>query len=373
MSAIDRSAWIEVGLPEIASNIAAVQEWVGPNTEVMAVVKANAYGHGLVPAARAAIRGGAAALGVALIEEGVELRTSGISNPIIVLGSILPDQSKSLLSANLSQTVSNLEVIEELSETALRMGTTARIHLKIDTGMGRMGISPDETESLLHDIERMPGLELEGITTHIAWELPEDLEKINNQIEYFNDCLRNLESTSLKPRWRHAANSVTAVQMPKAHFDLVRVGLLAYGIPPSDSNPPMNLKPSLALKARITQLRSVQPGQTVSYGGTFTVNEPSTLALVPLGYADGYSRALSKRAEVLIKGQRCPVVGAVCMDQFVVDVTQMTHPVLGDEVTLLGRDGRDEITVRELANWMDGISHEVVSGLSNRLPRVFME
>lgn len=362
-------AWIEVDLNAIAANISAVRDWVGPRTDVMAVVKANAYGHGLVPAARAALKGGAAALGVARLEEGLRLRSAGIGAPVVVLGCALPEQAEALVRAGLSQTVSDIGLARALSQASLALDKPARVHLKIDTGMGRVGVHPEDAPALGGKIVSLPGLTLEGIATHIPWDEAVDMPRAEAQIARFKACLQAL---GLRPRWRHAANSVITARMPHAHLDLVRVGLLTYGIPPADGAPHIGLRPALSIKARLVQIRSMQPGQTVSYGGTFTVTRPSRLAVVPIGYADGYARSLSNRAQMLIRGQRCPVVGRICMDQTVVDVTGVPGAAVGDEVIALGRAGGDEISVWELANLADSITHEVVSRLSRRLPRVFI-
>ena len=364
-----RPAWIDIDLSAIAANIAAVKAWVDPHTDVMAVVKANAYGHGLVPAARAALEGGAAALGVALLEEGLALRAAGIRAPVVVLGCALPQQAEALVDADLSQVVSQVDTLRALSRAARARQKPGRVHLKIDTGMGRVGVAPDAVLALAAKIHALPNLVLEGVATHIAWEAARDMPRARQQIARFRASLRALRQAGCQPRWRHAANSVTTVQIPNGHFDLVRVGLLTYGIPPAGGASGLILRPALALKARITQLRDMQPGQTLSYGGTCTLSRPARVGLVPLGYADGYSRRLSNRASVLVRGQRCPVVGAVCMDQFLIDVTDVPAPTVGEEVVLLGPSAPECISVAELAAWMDGIAHEVVSQLAPRLPR----
>lgn len=366
-----RPAWIEIDLDAITDNISTIKSYVEPKTAVMAVVKANAYGHGLIPATFAALRGGATAIGVALLEEGLELRSHGIEVPIVILGCGLPEQAETLVAAGLSQTVSDKHMLCALSQAACTHKTQAKIHLKIDTGMGRVGITPEESGPLAKNILTFPRLVLEGIATHIGWEKFVDLPKATRQIHRFGVCLQALGQAGLKSRWRHAANSLMTLEMPITHYNLVRIGLLAYGIRPSSAVPNLILRPALTLKARITQLRTMNSGQTLSYGGTFTLKRPSKVALIPLGYADGYPRTLSNKAEVLISGHRCPIIGAICMDQLLVDVTDLSQISTGDEVTLLGRSGSNEITVLELAKKMKGIPHEVVSQLNNRLPRIW--
>lgn len=367
----DRPAWIEVDLSAIVANISAVRQYVSPATEVLAVVKANAYGHGLVPVAKAALKGGASALGVALLQEGIALRKAGIRTPVVVLAPALPEQAECLIAHNLSQTTGDLGVLCALSTAAKRRNTRARVHLKVDTGMGRVGLSPDDALGLAKKIATDPHLFFEGIATHVAWERAEDMDKARHQIKTFVACTSKLAHLSIQ--WRHAANSAMTVHLPESHFDLVRVGLLTYGVPPSRGAGNLSLSPALSLKARIAQVRDFAPGQTLSYGGTYAVARPSRIALAPLGYADGYSRRLSNNAHVLIRGNPCPVVGAVCMDMILIDVTDIPAVRVGEEVVLLGRQGDRKITVADLAQWANCISHEVIAQLGTRLPRCYVQ
>ncbi len=369
-SAIDRPAWLEVDLSAISSNISAVRHLVGPKTDVMAVIKANAYGHGLEQVAKAAICGGAAALGVAILQEGLKLREAGIDAPVVVLGPALPDQAEALVAAHLSAVVSTEESICALSKAAKAQKIPANVHLKIDTGMGRVGIAPHQTFDFANRINRDPHLKLEGVATHIAWECVADYGKARAQIAQYTQVLNTLPN--ITPRWRHVANSAMTIHVPESRFDMVRVGLLTYGLPPAEGSANLPLRPALSLKARIIQVRNVSPGQTLSYGGSFTVQRPSHIALLPLGYADGYNRRLSNRAQVLINGQRCPVVGKVCMDLTLVDITDMPPLKPGAEVVLLGQSGNQKISVTDLANWMEGIPHEVIAQLGARLPRRYL-
>jgi len=366
----DRPAWLEVDLRAISANITAVKHFVSPATQILSVVKANAYGHGIKPAAKAAIGGGASALGVALLQEGIILREAGIKIPIVVMDPALPYQAKSLVAHNLSQTVTSPDQIDVLETEAKHHNTKAPVHLKIDTGMGRVGVAPEDALALAQKIVASPHLYFEGIATHIAWERAEDLDKAQKQIQTFSACLDHVKNISIK--WRHATNSVMTVHLPTAHFDLVRVGLLTYGIPPAQGAKGLRLTPALSLKTRITQIRDFPAGQMLSYGGTHTLKRPSRIALIPLGYADGYSRQLSNRAHVLICGQPCPVVGTVCMDLILVDITEIPPVQPGEEVTLLGQQGERKITVTDLAQWAESIPHEIVSQLGTRLPRVYI-
>ena len=362
---------MQIDLAAIRHNIEAVSAFVGDNCEVMAVVKANGYGHGLSQAAEAATSGGAAALGVATVDEGVDLRNVGSSTPIVVLGASLPDQAATVLEFELSQTVSSLASIDALADAAAVQDKKARVHLKVDTGMGRVGAYLEEALELLDAIRRHPNVELEGLATHVGWDAGQQ-DRIKSQIDTFSAAQETLRPKLTEiPRWTHAANSLVTVTEPKGHFNLVRVGLLTYGIPPSDSESRRpSLSPALSIHARFTQIRTLRPGQPVSYGGVTVVDRATRAAIIPVGYGDGYPRISQGGGHVLFNGKRCPILGVVCMDQFVVDVTD-TDATVGDEVILLGRSGSESITVTELASSTGRIPYEIVAGLTPRLPYTY--
>ena len=361
-----RPAWIEVDLNAVAHNVRAVRSFVGAGTGVMAVVKANAYGHGLIEVARAAADAGASMLGVAIPDEAARLREAGVDARVLVLGPVLPQQAEDVVRAGCAQVIGEEGAARALSTAAMRHGMRAKVHVKVDTGMGRVGVSTDRAPAFIQEVLELPGLELEGVMTHFSTADEEDLSFARDQLGRFR---RLLVEAGVRPRWRHAANSGAIVYLPDAHLDLVRSGLLTYGIPPRPGPCPLRLRPALSLKARITQLRTARKGENISYGRTFVTSRESRLALVPLGYADGYSRGLSNRGEVLVRGCRARVVGRVCMDQFVVDVTEIGDVRAGDEVVLIGRQGCEEIAVWDVARAMDGIAHEVVAMLGARLSR----
>lgn len=368
MSPPMRPAWIDVNLQAVTQNVMAIQKFVGPQTDVMAIVKANAYGHGLIPTAQAALNGGANALGVALPQEGEQLRQAHIQAPILVLGPCLPRYAPTLIQNDLATVISHAHTLSALSTVAKKYQTQAKIHLKIDTGMGRVGCTPQEGLALIQQIKKDPHLHLEGIMSHVAWEKEKDHPKIYAQIHQFQSFLN--QCAHIPCQWQHIANSATTLQFPQAHYNLVRVGLLTYGLPPVKTNIP--LIPALTLKAQITQINTYPKGQTLSYGGTITLARPSRIALIPLGYADGYNRHLSNCAQVLIHNQRCPVVGAICMDLTLIDITDLPKVQMGDDVTLLGSSQTDCITPQDLATWSNTIVHEIISTLSPRLPRHYL-
>jgi alanine racemase len=375
----NRPAWVSVDLSAIRSNLASVCEWVGPDVGVMAVVKANAYGHGLVRASLAALEGGAMGLGVAIVEEGIALRNAGVTERILVMGISEPRAAAAIVRRQLDAAVCTRELLAALSHEAVQHGLPARVHVKIDSGMGRVGLLPHEAEPFLDAVAGAPGVEWAGLMTHFA-TADEDLDYTAEQWRRFRAvlepslCVRR----DARPLWLHAANSAATCRfteafegLPDGVYPVVRAGLLTYGIPPAPRGPCPALKPAICLMARVTQARDVPAGIHVSYGSTFTTTRASRLAIVPLGYADGYSRANSNRASVLLRGRRVPVLGRVCMDQFVVDATD-TGAEIGDEIVLIGRQGGDEITVQDVADWGGTIHHEVLTRLSTRLPREYV-
>lgn len=369
-----RPAWIETDLKAIAHNMRQIRRWVGPNTDVLAVVKANAYGHGLVEVANTAVEAGARMLGVAQAAEALALRRAGVGAPILVMGCALPEEADALVALGVSAVVTNTPLLDALASSAKAHGKVAGVHVKVDTGMGRAGVAVDEAVSFTKRVLEHPALALEGVMTHFATaDQPEDLSFARTQWARFRSVLEALERKGIRPKWRHAANSGAIRFLPDSFLDLVRPGLLLYGIPPAPHDTHgLDLKPALALMARVTQLRAARPGETISYGRTFTVQRPSKLAVVPVGYADGYSRAHSNSGAVLVGGRRVPIVGRVCMDQLVVDVTDLDEVRLGDEVVLIGRQVSERMTVWDVAASMGSIAHEVLSALGPRLPRVFV-
>lgn len=373
-----RPAWVSVDLSAIRHNVNAVREHVGPDVGVLAVVKANAYGHGLVPVSEAALAAGAAGLAVAIPDEGITLREAGVTGRILIMGICEPSAAPDIVHHNLEATVSTTQLLDALAAESRRQQSTARIHVKIDSGMGRVGLIPDDAADFMRSVSAS-GVEWSGLMTHFATADEEDLTYALEQWSRFRNALAVAISIrkACPPLVVHAANSASACRLPQAYHNLpagtkpmVRSGLLIYGIPPAPTGPVPPTRPALSLKARITQARNVPAGTSVSYGATFTTSLPSRLAIVPLGYADGYSRANSNRASVLLRGKRAPVVGRVCMDQFVIDATGIGAEV-GDDVVLIGCQGEDEITVLELAEWGNTIHHEVLTRLSARLPRIY--
>ncbi|MHB9023254.1 MAG: alanine racemase [Armatimonadota bacterium] len=371
-----RTAWVEVDLPAIRENIRAVQAFVGPRTGVMAVVKADAYGHGLIPAARAALAGGATMLGVALPEEVARLREAEIGAPVLILGCTLPEQAAETISLGASAVVSSLQAADALAAAARDAGTHARVHVKVDTGMGRVGVRWSAAAETIRRIAALPGLDLEGVMTHFAAADEADPTSSRTQFTRFHDVLEKLEALGIRPRFRHCANSAATVFLPESHLDLVRAGLLTYGIPPvpeTENRPlPFPLRPALSLKAQVVQLSHLPAGDAVGYGHTYRARRDSVFALLPLGYADGLTRALSNRGSALVQGRRAPIAGRISMDQTSVDVTEIPGIALGDVAVLIGAQGEERITAWEVGLTMESIAYEALTNLSARLPRIYL-
>ena len=379
--------WAEIDLTAIAHNVQALRHIAQPDARFMAVVKANAYGHGYKAVARKALESGADALGVARVGEGVRLREAGFDVPVLIFGITPSAHAGALIKNDLTQTVSSLEGAKALSETAVRAGGKIRIHVKVDTGMGRLGILPDsrrhptpESESgtsAVEDVEsilRLPGLEMEGLYTHFATADSSDKSYAGRQFELFMEFLDALRRRGIEPAVRHAANSAAIIDMPETHLDMVRAGISLYGLYPSedvDKNR-VDLKPAMALKTRIAHLKKVPAGFKISYGITHETETPTTIATVPIGYADGYNRLLSSRGCMLVSGRRAPIVGRVCMDQIMLDVGHIPEAELDAEVVVFGTQGDASITVEEIAAEIGSINYEIVSTIMARVPRWYL-
>ncbi|NLJ61361.1 MAG: alanine racemase [Firmicutes bacterium] len=372
----DRPTIAEIDLTCIARNIQGIRKIVGSDCEILAVVKADAYGHGAIPAARTALNNGANWLGVALVEEGIALRRSGIIAPILVLAQLFPTQAQAALRYNLSCAVATYEFAEALSNAAVKEGKKAKCHVKIDTGMGRIGLYPNQAVSFVKRIAMLPNIEIEGVFTHLATAEAEDRSFLYRQLSLFNDATEALKSNGIQAQYYHAANSVAAVTVPEARFDIVRPGIFIYGVTPLSGEEArgirseLDITPALSLKTRVGFVKRCPKGASIGYGATYTTDRDCTIVTLPIGYADGFPRALSNRGQVLIRGNRLPVVGRVCMDEFMVCAGDLEVD-MEDEVIIIGRQGKEEITAEEVAEKAHTISHEVLCGISRRVPRVY--
>jgi len=362
-----RAAWLEIDLSAYRDNLRALSAFV--ERPVLAVVKANGYGHGLQTVASAAIEAGCPGVAVALPEEGAELRAGGQTGRIIVLGLALEDHADLIVEHDLEQMVTREPTLRALADAGARAGKRVAVHVKVDTGMSRVGVTPEEASDFCRRVAGDPHLTLAGVATHFASAEDEVLSGAEEQWRRFAPLVRELGQWTPRPAL-HAANSAAALWFPPARLDWVRGGLLTYGAPPAPRELPFAVSPVASLKARIVQVREVPTGSSVSYGGTWTAPRPTRLALVPLGYADGYPWSLSNRGEVLVHGRRVPIRGRVCMDQLLVDVTDLPAVDVGEVAVLVGRQGTEAITVGELAERAGTISYEILTRLSARLPRL---
>jgi alanine racemase len=360
-----RPTVVEVDTAALAHNLREVRRRVGPQVRIQAVVKADAYGHGAVPSARAFVEAGADWLGVALVEEGVELRRAGLLVPICVLSGLAsPDDARAVVSHRLTPIVYRPDHLDAISAAAKNAGLARYpVHFKVDTGMGRWGALPGEVAPFLDALARHPELDLEGFATHFA-SADGDPDATLAQVRLFADVDASLQNRGFSPRIRHLANSA-GLALADAHADMVRPGLALYGL-----GAPA-LRPALTLRTRIAHLKPVPQGFPVSYGATFVTSRDSILGVLPIGYADGLPRRVSNRAEVLVRGRRVPVVGRVCMDACMVDVTHVDGVQPGDEVVIIGRQGAVRLGADELATHADTISYEILTGIGKRVPRTY--
>lgn len=365
--------WAEIDLSAIRQNVDAIRAHVGLRVEVMAVVKADAYGHGAVEVARAALTAGAEWLGVASPAEGVTLRKSLPNGSICLLSPFEAEDADEIVSNRLTASISDLEGAKALSVAAQKQRTGAKAHLKVDTGMGRQGAMPEMADRIASIVARMPSIMISGLFTHFACA-EDDPEFTARQLAIFQRVRQAVADTDTQVKPSHCAASAALLRYPESRLDLVRPGLLIYGIVPAlpreVSVPP--LRPALSLKTRVVQVRALPAGAGVSYGRTHVLRRPSRIAVLPVGYGDGYPRALSNAGRVLINGASAPIVGRVCMDMTLVDVTDIPDVTAGTEAVLIGQQGEERIRVEEIAKLIDTTEHDVTTRLTPRVPRIYL-
>jgi alanine racemase len=365
-----RPTYLEVDLDVLAANYRALAAHVAP-ARVMPILKANAYGHGLVEVAKKLEAAGAPYVGVAYLEEGIRLRQQGVRLPVLVLGGIVGSQIPRFLEYDLTLTASSVDKLRAVEEHAAALGRPATVHLKIDTGMERIGVHWYSAEKLLEASLTCRHAQVEGIFTHFANADDRDLTHARLQLERFEEVLRFYERRSLPAPMRHAANSGAILQLPESHFDMVRPGILLYGASPSPDVPlTVPVRQALRWITRVVYFKVVKPGNPVSYGSQWTAPVPTRVVTLPAGYGDGYMRAMSGKAEVMLHGKRYPIVGRICMDQMMVAIGG-DSAYNGDEAVLLGTSGSATITIEELAAWAGTIAHEVLTNINTRVPRVY--
>lgn len=370
-------AWAEIDLDAIAHNVREIKGLLRGNVELMGVVKADAYGHGVLEVVRTLLDNGASRLAVSMLDEAIQIRKLGIDVPILILSYTDPVRAEEIVRNDLTQTVFSLELAQALSAAATRLERKVRIHVKVDTGMTRIGYVPEQNalERIL-EVSKLPGLILEGLFTHFASADETERDYTMMQYERFMGMCDRLESAGVHIPVRHACNSAGVIQYPEMHLDMVRPGVILYGLYPSPEvdRDRICLKPAMTLKANVILVKDVEPEVCISYGRTFRTTRRSRIATIPVGYADGYSRLLSSKGRVLVNGEYAPIVGRICMDQCMIDVTDLKQEVkAGDEVVLFGCQGDACISVDEVADQMGTINYEIVCIIGKRIPRVYLK
>ena len=364
-----RAAWAEIDLGALNHNYQEIKKQLKPGVKLCAVVKADAYGHGAVPVARAAVEAGAAYLAVATLSEGIELREAGFTTPILLLGLVLPEEAADVVAYDITQVVCDEALPQALSEAAVLQQKTAKVHLKVDTGMGRIGVRPEEIGALAAKIAALPGLEIEGVFSHFAMADSRDKAYTKMQLTKFRQAIQAVKDQGIALPICHIAESAAILEIPEAHFDMVRAGVIQYGLWPSDEvSHPIELRPLMKLQAQVVWLKTLHPGESIGYGRKFIAEKECRIATLPIGYADGYIRAYAEKGCVEIHGRRASIAGRVCMDQVMIDVTDIPEVSIGDTATLFGSE---TLTIDEAAGWLGTINYEIPCLIAPRVPRIY--
>ena len=370
-----RPVWAEVNLDNIINNIKEIKKNIN-GEEIIAVVKANAYGHGAVDVAPVLIENGADRLAVAMLSEALELREAGIKVPILILGYTDVAFSEMLINNDIEQTVYSLDYAKELSKKAEALGKVAKIHIAVDTGMGRIGFLPNEksVEEVV-EISKLSNLRITGIFTHFSNADEQDKSYAHNQIEKFNFFINEIEKREVNLGLKHISNSASIIDIEDAHYNAIRPGIILYGYYPSDyiNKDKLKLMPALSLKCQVIHVKELPKGEYIGYGRKFRTERDSVIATLPIGYADGYIRGLYEKAHVIINGKLAPVVGKICMDQCMIDVTDVGPVKVGDEVVLLGEDNGVKNNADDMAKMLDTINYEILCMIGRRVPRIYIK
>ena len=355
------STWLEIDLDAIAKNTRNIKKLIGKNKELMAVVKGNAYGHDVLEIVPIFLKNGATRLAVARLEEGIFLRKAGIDVPILVLGATLKEEAETALMHDITTSACNISFIKKMNELSLKLKKKAKIHLKIDTGMGRLGVKPEKAVDFIKKVLTFDHIIIEGIFTHFSVADEKDKKYTEEQFRKFSEILKILEKEKIRIPLKHVSNSATLLDLEHMWLDVVRPGIALYGLYPSkEVKKVIKLIPAQRFKTRIAFLKELPAEKSISYGRTYTTYKKNTIiASLPIGYADGYSRLLSNKGEVLVRGERMPIIGRICMDQCMIDVTDLPLVKIGDEVVLWGKQGNERITVEEIADKLNTINYEI--------------
>jgi alanine racemase len=369
-------AWAEIDLNAIEHNISEIKKITQKGTEIMGIVKADAYGHGIIEVARTLLNKGITRLGVAVLDEAIQLRNSGIGAPILVLGYTCPERAEEIVINNITQTVYDYDLPKAISNAAIKYKMKAKVHVKVDTGMTRIGVMPNNKgiDDVLA-ISRLPYVKIEGLFTHFACADERDKNFTHIQFDKFMNFNRELEKSGICVQIKHVCNSAGIIKFPEMHLSMVRPGIILYGLYPSKNidSKMIRLKPAMALKAKITMVKEIKEGTYIGYGRTYRTPHSSKVATIPIGYGDGYSRLLSNRGKVLVHGEEASIIGKICMDQCMADITGIKKDIyIGDEVVLFGKQGEAEICIEQIAAELETINYEVACMIGKRIPRIYM-
>lgn len=368
-----RPTWVEIDLSALKHNIEAIKKWVGTQVNIIGVVKADAYGHGDYEVCKVLQNHGVETLGIAILEEGIHLRTKGILTPLLLLGGIFEDQIDAIIRYNLMPTVYDLKLAGAISQRAHYFSRNMKVHVYVDTGMGSIGVKHNKAVEFVKALKTMQNIIVDGIFTHCSSSDEKDPSYTNLQIKRFKDVLAGLEEIKLHIPFRHMANSGAIIGHPDAHLNTVRPGLSLYGMYPAEEvSRNIRIRPVMSFKTKIVHIKDMEAGDVVGYGRTCRITKPSRIATLPLGYDDGYNRLLSNQGKVIIRGIKAPIVGRVCMDQCFVDVSIIRDASVGDEVALYGSQGRETITVESVAKQLNTIPYEITCNISKRVPRIYV-
>lgn len=362
-----------INLDAIRLNVKKAKELVKPGTKIMGIIKADGYGHGAVPIAKV-LKDDVDAYGIAIIEEGIELRRSGVKKPILILGYTPEPMIKDLVEYDIMPAIFSYETAKKISDEACRQNKTVKAHIKLDTGMSRIGFSlTEESLKTIIEISKLEGMQIEGCFSHFSKADEKDKRFTYIQLKRFEEFTKKIEEAGIKIATKHISNSAGIIEFPEANYDMVRIGISTYGLYPSEDVDKEKhvLEPAMEIKTCVSFLKEMEEGIGIGYGGTFVTSRKTKVATVPVGYGDGYPRGLSGKGRVLIHGKSAPILGRVCMDQFMVDVTDIDDIAVGDEVTLVGRDKEEFISVEELANMTGSFNYEFVCDVGKRIPRVY--
>lgn len=364
--------WAEINLGTLRFNIESIKKKLGENIGIMAIVKCNAYGHGAIEVSRQALNLGVKALGVSSLSEGIELRNVFKNIPIVVLSSGMSGQAEEFIEQNLSPVVCSWQMVNALAEAAKKRGTRAKVHIKIDTGMGRIGVWHEKADEFVRDVYKIPDIEIEGVCSHFATSDEQNLDFARQQFLWFNRFLGKIKDLPI--RFKHISNTGAIFNLPESHLNMVRPGLSIYGVSPSEFVKDVEkLKPVLSLKTKVAFLKNIPAGRTLSYARTYKTEKEMKVATLPVGYGDGYPRFLSNKGHVIIKGKKARILGAVTMDQLMVDVTNIEDVKIEDIAVLIGKQGKEEITATEISRLGGTIPYEIFTSINKRVQRIYLD